>query len=62
MVRVNRTGRRARKERIGRGNHAGQEERALLKGAEIHPVLQHHGALYADNDVKMRLKRELISK
>lgn len=45
-----------------RGDSTVPEESALLKGAEIHPVLQHHGALYADNDVKMRLKRELISK
>jgi pimeloyl-ACP methyl ester carboxylesterase len=32
---------------------------ALLKQAEIHPVKQHHGSLYTDNDVKMRLKVEL---
>ncbi len=32
---------------------------ALLKQAEIHPVKQHHGSLYSDNDVKMRLKVEL---
>ena len=35
------------------------EENALVKGAEIHPVLQQHGSLYVDNDVKMRLKLEL---
>jgi hypothetical protein len=31
----------------------------VLKGAEIHPVKQHHGALYTDKDVKQRLKLEL---
>jgi pimeloyl-ACP methyl ester carboxylesterase len=35
------------------------EESAVLEGAEIHPVRQHHGSLYVDNDVKMRLKLEL---
>lgn len=32
---------------------------AVLSGSEIHPVQQHHGSLYVDNDVKMRLKLEL---
>ncbi len=32
---------------------------AILEGTEIHPVRQFHGALYTDNDVKMRLKLEL---
>jgi hypothetical protein len=32
---------------------------AVLKGSEIHPVLQEHGSLYVDDDVKMRLKVEL---
>ncbi len=32
---------------------------AVLEGSEIHPVQQHHGSLYVDNDVKMRLKMEL---
>lgn len=32
---------------------------AILPGSEIHPVQQSHGALYTDNDVKMRLKLEL---
>jgi pSer/pThr/pTyr-binding forkhead associated (FHA) protein len=35
------------------------EESAFLPGSEIHPVHQHHGALFVDNDVKMRLKMEL---
>jgi pSer/pThr/pTyr-binding forkhead associated (FHA) protein len=33
---------------------------AFLPGSEIHPVRQHHGALFVDNDVKMRLKVELL--
>lgn len=33
---------------------------ALLEGAEFHPVQQRHGALFADNDVKFRLRRELM--
>jgi pSer/pThr/pTyr-binding forkhead associated (FHA) protein len=33
---------------------------ATLAGSEIHPVQQHHGALFVDNDVKMRLKMELM--
>lgn len=32
---------------------------AVLPGTEIHPVQQHHGVLFVDNDVKMRLKLEL---
>ncbi|HRW07046.1 MAG TPA: hypothetical protein P5121_18210, partial [Caldilineaceae bacterium] len=32
---------------------------AVIKSAEIHPVLQQHGSLYVDNDVRMRLKLEL---
>jgi pSer/pThr/pTyr-binding forkhead associated (FHA) protein len=32
---------------------------ASLGGVDIHPVRQHHGSLYTDNDVKMRLKIEL---
>ena len=35
------------------------ERSAILEQSEIHPVQQHHGALYVDNDVKMRLKLEL---
>lgn len=33
---------------------------AVLDGSEIHPVRQHHGALYTDRDVKMRLRLELL--
>jgi len=32
---------------------------AVLPKTEIHPVQQDHGALYIDDDVKMRLKLEL---
>jgi pSer/pThr/pTyr-binding forkhead associated (FHA) protein len=32
---------------------------SVLKGTEIHPVRQYHGALYTDKDVQMRLKVEL---
>lgn len=35
---------------------------AVLAGSEIHPVQQYHGALYVDNDVKMRLKLELTTR
>ena len=36
-----------------------QQHSAVLAGAEIHPVRQQHGALYVDDDVRMRLKLEL---
>jgi len=32
---------------------------SVLQNSEIHPVLQEHGSLYVDDDVKMRLKVEL---
>jgi pimeloyl-ACP methyl ester carboxylesterase len=32
---------------------------AVLKESEIHPVLQEHGSLWVDDDVRMRLKVEL---
>jgi pSer/pThr/pTyr-binding forkhead associated (FHA) protein len=35
------------------------EQSAFLAGSDIHPVHQHHGSLFIDNDVKMRLKLEL---
>ncbi|MEW5855429.1 MAG: FHA domain-containing protein [Myxococcota bacterium] len=38
------------------------QDSAILAGSEIHPVQQQHGALYTDNDVKMRLKLELLGK
>jgi pSer/pThr/pTyr-binding forkhead associated (FHA) protein len=42
------------------GDDTVPESSAILEGSEIHPVQQHHGALYVDNDVKMRLKLELM--
>lgn len=42
------------------GDDTVPENSAILEGSEIHPVQQHHGALYVDNDVKMRLKLELL--
>jgi hypothetical protein len=44
-------------ENIGDGSVL--EHSAFLSGCEIHPVHQHHGSLFIDNDVKMRLKLEL---
>jgi pSer/pThr/pTyr-binding forkhead associated (FHA) protein/pimeloyl-ACP methyl ester carboxylesterase len=41
------------------GDTAVPESSAVLKGGDIHPVEQHHGSLYTDNDVRMRLKIEL---
>jgi pSer/pThr/pTyr-binding forkhead associated (FHA) protein len=41
------------------GDNTIPERSAVLEGSEIHPVQQYHGALYVDNDVKMRLKLEL---
>jgi pSer/pThr/pTyr-binding forkhead associated (FHA) protein len=37
------------------------EQSAFLLGSDIHPVHQNHGALFVDNDVRMRLKLELTS-
>jgi pSer/pThr/pTyr-binding forkhead associated (FHA) protein len=34
----------------------------VLPGADVHPVAQSHGALFVDNDVKMRLKVELTAR
>ena len=36
------------------------EASAVLPATEIHPVHQYHGTLFNDNDVKMRLKLELL--
>ena len=41
------------------GDDTVPETSAIVKGSEIHPVNQHHGSLYTDNDVRMRLKMEL---
>ena len=41
------------------GDNTILEKSTILPGTEIHPVQQHHGSLFVDNDVKMRLKLEL---
>ncbi len=43
-----------------KGDSTLPESCAVLEGSDIHPVRQHHGSLYVDNDVKMRLKLELL--
>jgi pimeloyl-ACP methyl ester carboxylesterase len=43
-----------------RGDGTIPEFSGVLAGTEIHRVQQHHGSLYADSDVKMRLKLELM--
>jgi pSer/pThr/pTyr-binding forkhead associated (FHA) protein len=42
------------------GDSSVPETSAMLAGSEIHPVQQYHGSLFVDNDVKMRLKVELL--
>jgi pSer/pThr/pTyr-binding forkhead associated (FHA) protein len=44
------------------GDGAVPENSAILRGADFHPVHQQHGVLFVDNDVKMRLRLELIGK
>lgn len=44
------------------GDGSVPENSAVLSGADFHPVRQQHGALFVDNDVKMRLRLELIGK
>lgn len=41
------------------GDNAVPQASAVLPGADVHPVQQHHGSLYVDNDVRMRLTVEL---
>jgi pSer/pThr/pTyr-binding forkhead associated (FHA) protein len=43
-----------------KGDTSVLELSAFMPGSEFHPVHQHHGALFVDNDVKMRLKLELL--
>jgi pSer/pThr/pTyr-binding forkhead associated (FHA) protein len=43
-----------------KGDNTVPEESARLANTEIHPVHQHHGNLYSDNDVKARLTLELM--
>lgn len=42
------------------GDDSVPQRSTVLPGSEIHPVEQNHGALYVDNDVRMRLKLELM--
>ena len=42
------------------GDSSVPENSAVLPRTEIHPVRQYHGTLFSDNDVKMRLKLELL--
>ena len=44
------------------GDGSVPENSAILEGADFHPVHQLHGILFVDNDVKMRLRLELIGK
>jgi pimeloyl-ACP methyl ester carboxylesterase len=50
---------RVRMRAENRGDNTVPEVSGRLPGTEIHHVCQHHGALYADKDVKMRLRLEL---
>jgi len=42
------------------GDNRVPEHSAILDGSDVHPVQQSHGSLYVDNDVKARLKVELL--
>lgn len=44
------------------GDGSVPENSAILEGVDFHPVRQLHGILFVDNDVKMRLRLELIGK
>ena len=44
------------------GDGSVPENSAILEGADFHPVHQLHGVLFVDNDVKMRLRLELIGR
>jgi pSer/pThr/pTyr-binding forkhead associated (FHA) protein len=44
------------------GDGSVPETSAILEGADFHPVHQQHGVLFVDNDVKMRLRLELMGK
>lgn len=44
------------------GDGSVPENSAILDGADFHPVRQLHGVLFVDNDVKMRLRLELIGR
>lgn len=42
------------------GDNRIPEGSAIMQGSDLHPVQQNHGKLFVDNDVKMRLKMELL--
>ncbi len=42
------------------GDNRVVDQYGFLPGADIHPVKQQHGSLWTDNDVKMRLRMELM--
>ncbi|MEO1035323.1 MAG: FHA domain-containing protein [Pseudomonadota bacterium] len=42
------------------GDNRVLDQDGFLQGADIHPVRQQHGSLWTDNDVKMRLRIELM--
>ena len=46
-------------QRVDAGDNTVPQASAVLPGADVHPVQQHHGSLYVDNDVRMRLTVEL---
>ena len=54
------TWKRIRLNTESKGDNTVPESSARLPNTEIHPVHQHHGNLYADNDVQARLKLELM--
>ena len=53
---------RGRDGKMGDGDGTIPTCSAVLEGAEIHPVHQNHGALYVDEDVRVRLRYELIER
>ncbi|MCL4831934.1 MAG: FHA domain-containing protein [Caldilineaceae bacterium] len=46
-------------QRVDAGDNSVPQASAVLPGVDIHPVQQHHGSLYVDSDVRMRLRVEL---
>lgn len=46
-------------QRVEEGDNSVPQASAVLPGADVHPVQQHHGSLYVDSDVRMRLTVEL---
>ena len=52
----------ARLELADNGDDTIPQDSAIVEGADIHPVQQHHGVLYTDADVRMRLRLELVGR